>query len=245
MKNLAIIPARSGSKGVQDKNIRLLNGKPLLAYSIMAAVESGQFDVVMVSTDSAKYADIAVSYGAEVPFLRSAKNAGDTASSWDMVEEVLLGYRNMRIRFETFCLLQPTSPLRSAGDIQGAYQLYKDKNASAVVSVCPLDYPLTWCGSLEEGLSLDGFINRAVAGQRQKQKQYYRLNGAIYIVNTDAFEKDRFLYREGSYAYIMPPERSLDIDSENDMKLAKIAIGGGYSDLFIIITSTPSKRRCA
>ena len=94
MKNLAIIPARSGSKGLKDKNIRLLNAKPLLAYSIEAALEAQLFDTVMVSTDSEKYADIARQYDAKVPFLRSENNSSDTASSWDMVEEVLKTYEN-------------------------------------------------------------------------------------------------------------------------------------------------------
>ena len=119
MKNIAIIPARSGSKGVRDKNIRNLCGKPLMAYTIEAALESGEFDEVMVSTDSEHYAEIARKYGASVPFLRSAKTASDSASSWDMVDEVLNCYAMLGKSFDTFCLLQPTSPLRDKKDIQG------------------------------------------------------------------------------------------------------------------------------
>ena len=108
MRNLAIIPARSGSKGLPDKNIKELNGKPLMAYSIEAANESGCFTEVMVSTDSEKYAQIAREYGAHVPFLRSAATSSDQANSWDMVEEVLAEYAKRGEYFDSFCLLQPT-----------------------------------------------------------------------------------------------------------------------------------------
>ena len=122
MKNIAIIPARSGSKGLKDKNIRNLNGRPLLAWTIEAAVRSGEFDEIMVSTDSEAYAEIARRYGADVPFLRSPATATDTASSWDTVAEVLENCRERGSTFDTFCLLQPTSPLRNAEDIRNAYR---------------------------------------------------------------------------------------------------------------------------
>ena len=105
MKNIAIITARSGSKGLKDKNIRLLAGKPLMAYSIDAALESGLFETVMVSTDSEEYARIARDCGAEVPFLRSEETASDRASSWSVVDEVLCSYEKSRKSFDTFCLL--------------------------------------------------------------------------------------------------------------------------------------------
>ena len=105
MRNIAIIPARSGSKGLPDKNIKLLQGKPLLAYTIEAAIKSGCFTEVMVSTDSEKYAEIAWEYGAKVPFLRSKVMSSDTASSWDMVEEVLDNYKQLNQEFDSFCLL--------------------------------------------------------------------------------------------------------------------------------------------
>ncbi|MBO6246248.1 MAG: acylneuraminate cytidylyltransferase family protein, partial [Anaerovibrio sp.] len=131
VKNIAIIPARSGSKGLKDKNIKLMNGKPLLAYSIEAAKESGMFDEIMVSTDSPKYADIAIQYGAGVPFLRSAENSSDTAGSWDMVLEVLNNYQKIGREFDTVCLLQPTSPLRLAKDISDAYKDFKENDVDA------------------------------------------------------------------------------------------------------------------
>ena len=133
MKNIAIIPARSGSKGLVDKNIKELQGKPLIAYSIEAALQSGFFDEVMVSTDSDVYAYIAKEWGAQVPFLRSAEMASDSAGSWDTVREVLDRYKALGKEFDTVCLLQPTSPLRTQEDIRNAYQIYQNKNAKAVI----------------------------------------------------------------------------------------------------------------
>ncbi|WP_026523432.1 acylneuraminate cytidylyltransferase family protein [Butyrivibrio sp. MB2005] len=224
MKNIAIIPARSGSKGLPDKNIRELCGKPLIAYSIEAANKSGLFDEVFVSTDSEKYADIAKNCGASVPFLRSDKNAMDSSSSWDVVEEVLEKFETMGKEFETFCLLQPTSPLRNSDDIIRAYETYKKKDANAVVSVCELEHPLSWCGQLSEDLSMDGFISQDSMNQRQKQAVTYRLNGAIYLVNIKSFREERFLYRKGCYACIMDKRNSVDIDTIFDFKYAEFLL---------------------
>lgn len=222
MKNIAIIPARSGSKGVKDKNIRSLNGKPLMAYTIEAAIECEEFDEVMVSTDSEKYAEIAVDHGAKVPFLRSYINSKDNASSWDMVDEVLRKYSERGYDFDTFCLLQPTSPLRTSKDIREAYSIYRDKADFAVVSVCEAEHSPLWCGHLPPDNALDGFIKRDSTLQRQSGEKFYRLNGAIYIADIRKFSADKYLYSKGSYAYIMPQSRSIDIDTEIDFRLAEI-----------------------
>lgn len=222
MKNIAIIPARSGSKGLKDKNIKEFCGKPLIAHTIEVAIRSKQFKEVMVSTDSEKYANIARRYGANVPFYRSETTSSDIASSWDMIDEVLRGYKQIGKNFDTFCLLQPTSPLRTFEDIIEAYNLYKEKASFAVISVCEAEHSPLWCGNLPESREFVGFINYENMNQRQATRKFYRLNGAIYIVNIDRFKYDRFLYQEGSYAYIMPQNRSIDIDTAIDFKLAEI-----------------------
>ena len=222
MNNIAIIPARSGSKGLKDKNIKMLNGKPLLSYTIEAAVKSGQFEEVMVSTDSEEYAKIAKKYGASVPFLRSLDLSTDAASSWDVVEEVLEAYKSNGREFDTVCLLQPTSPLRDSNDIISAYARYEEKDAIAIVSVCEMEHSPQWSNTLNEEQELNGFIKRNNAIQRQAIEKYYRLNGAIYIVKTEEFCNDRFLYREGCYAYIMEQTKSVDIDTELDFKIAEV-----------------------
>ena len=221
MKNIAIITARSGSKGIRDKNIKLLGNKPLLAYTIEAALNSKMFEKVMVSTDSEKYAEISRSWGASVPFLRSEENAKDTASSWDTVSEVLHRYSEKGEEFDTFCLLQPTSPFRTGEDIKKAYSLYLKKRANAIVSVCEVEHSLQWCNKLDDTYSLDGFVGRDDIRQRQILDKYYRINGAIYISHVKTFEKDPFIYRDGAYAYIMSSTRSIDIDTELDFIYAE------------------------
>ena len=221
MKNIAIIPARSGSKGLPDKNIKELCGKPLIAYTIEAAINSGEFDTVMVSTDSPVYAEIATVYGAEIPFLRSDASSGDSASSWAVVEEVLGKYKELGRTFDTFCLLQPTSPLRTAEDIKGAYDLYREKAEFAIVSVCEAEHSPLWCGQLPESREFVDFINPESIKQRQATERYYRLNGAVYIVNIRKFGREKFLYKKGSYAYIMDQMRSVDIDTVLDFEIAE------------------------
>ena len=229
MKNIAIIPARCGSKGLKDKNIKELCGKPLIAYSIEAAIHSKEFDEIMVSTDSPKYAKIAQEYGANVPFLRSEETSNDTASSWAMVEEVLNNYKTRGISYDTFCLLQPTSPLRTSKDIIAAYDIYRQKAKNAVVSVCEAEHSPLWCGHLPENHEFIGFVNIDAMKQRQATEKYYRLNGAIYIVNISQFQKDMYLYKEGSFAYIMEQKNSIDIDNELDFDIAEMLMKASLS----------------
>ncbi len=225
MRKIAIIPARSGSKGLVDKNIKLLNGKPLMSYSIEAAIKSGIFDEVMVSTDSEKYAEIAVKCGANVPFLRSLKTSSDTATSWDMVAEVLGKYKDLKQQFDVITLLQPTSPLRNASDIIHAYQIFQQKEAQAVLSVCEMEHTPLWSNVLPEDGSLADFINveKIGKGGRQTLDKYYRLNGAIYMLRTDG-NPTKIMFQKGSYAYVMPQNRSVDIDSELDFMYAEMLL---------------------
>ena len=228
MKNIAIIPARSGSKGLPDKNIKMLSGKPLIAWSIEAAISSGVYDEVMVSTDSEKYADIARSFGAKVPFLRSAEASSDTSSSWDAVREVILKYQELGQNFDTFTLLQPTSPHRSADDIKGSFAQMMNKNCRTIVSVCETeDSPYT-CNTLPESMSMqDFFIEEYKNTRRQDLPKCYRLNGAIYLSKVDDFLKDGDIYASDCYAYIMDGQRSVDIDTDLDFKIAQLLIEEG------------------
>ncbi len=220
MGNLAIIPARSGSKGLPDKNIKELCGKPLIAYSIEAALNSGCFDTVMVSTDSEKYAEIAKMYGAEVPFLRSKETASDTASSWDTVKEVLENYKKLNREFDRFMLLQPTSPLRTAEDITKAFSVFEERKANAVVSVCETDHSPLICGNLPEDLSMQMFFKDDVFKKRRQDiPTYYRINGAGYLLSTDFFLKNGMSYSDRCFAHIMDTSHSVDIDTELDFRV--------------------------
>lgn len=222
MTSIAIIPARSGSKGLPDKNIKLLHDKPLLAYSIEAAEKSGLFDCIHVSTDSERYEQIAREYGADVPFLRNEELSGDTAGSWDVVRWVLRQYAARGQRFDMVTLLQPTSPLREAEDIRQAYRTFQEKSADAVVAVCEMDHSPLWSNTLPEDGSMDGFLDQVADAGRQQLPTYYRINGAIYMLRTALLaEGAPGLYREGTYAYVMPKERSVDIDDALDFAIAE------------------------
>lgn len=224
MKSIAIIPARSGSKGLKDKNIRLLSGKPLIWYSIQAANASECFDEVMVSTDSEMYAEIARECGAAVPFLRSEAMSTDKASSWDTVQEVLDNYKDLGKEFDVVMLLQPTSPLRTSDDIKEAFSILKEKNADSVVGVCEMEHSPLWSNVLPESGCLDSFIRLEVKNAgRQSLPTYYRINGAIYLTKiTENLGTN--LYSDTGYAYVMPREKSIDIDTELDFKMAEILL---------------------
>ncbi len=225
MKNIAIIPARQGSKGIADKNIKLLGGKPLLQYSVEAAVKANVFDEIFVSTDSKEYAQIAENAGASVPFLRSPALAKDTSSTWDAAREAILKYREMGREFDTVAILQPTSPMREAADILRGYDKLKEKNANLVAAVCEADHPPVWANMLPQDDSLENFISRQYAGKpRQQLPAYYRINGALYIVKTDYLMHHDNTYGEGSYAVVMSKENSIDIDDIFDFMLAETVI---------------------
>lgn len=222
MKNLAVIPARSGSKGLKDKNIKELNGKSLLAYSIEAARQSELFDVVHVSTDSKIYAEIAKKYGADVPFLRSEEFASDTASTWEAMKFVLQQYEKQGEIFDTITVLQPTSPLRTDKDILGAFQFFQIKKANMISSVCEMEHSPLWSNTLPENLSMKDFEDESIAFlPRQNLPIYYRENGAIYILKVSHLFLEENIYKNKCYAYIMEKEHSIDIDTELDFMIAQ------------------------
>ena len=221
MNNIAIITARSGSKGLKDKNIKPLHNKPLIYYSINAAIESKMFSHVMVSTDSERYAEIARECGAEVPFLRSSQMSSDTAGSWDVVKEVLGGYTE---RFDTVCLLQPTSPLRTTEDIINGYKEFMEKDADAVTGVCEMDHSPLWSMTLDDTLSLTEFRRGLTDAPRQKLPTYYRINGALYIRKIN-YNGGINILDTNEYAFIMDRGRSVDIDNIDDFNYAEFLMG--------------------
>ncbi|MEY8390530.1 acylneuraminate cytidylyltransferase family protein [Lachnospiraceae bacterium 45-W7] len=231
MKTIAIIPARSGSKGLKNKNIIDVCGRPLIDYTIKAALSSACFDTVMVSTDSEEYAHISQACGADVPFLRSEFTASDIAGTWDVVREVLINYQNMGQTFAYVAVLQPTSPLRSAADIKGAYNMLRKEGVSNVVSVTNTAHPVQWCFTLDHTLSLKNYADSPyVAMRRQELEPFYQENGAIYIVNAEKImDKNYNIYKDQCYAFIMPRERSIDIDEEIDLIVLKAMIQSSRS----------------
>ncbi|MTC22284.1 MULTISPECIES: acylneuraminate cytidylyltransferase family protein [unclassified Providencia] len=220
--NIAIIPARAGSKRLPKKNIKLLNGKPLITWTIEAAIKSNIFDRIIVSTDSIEIKEISEASGAEVPFIRSPELSTDIATTNDVITNVIEHLESIGHSIKTITLLQPTSPLRTAKNIQDAFLLKNKKEAKAIVSVCEIEFPYNLCNKLPADHSLNNFILQENNKRTQDQEIYYRLNGAIYIFDRTFVSKLAELYTKGTYAYIMPREESIDIDNMLDFKLAEI-----------------------
>lgn len=219
---LAVIPARGGSKGVRDKNIKELAGKSLIIYTIEAALSANIFEKVIVSTDSSLIADIAEKNGAEIPFVRPCEIAGDFVSSDEVIMHAVEFFEKKGNKFTEVCKLQPTSPLRNGTHIREAYNLFKEKEANFVVSLCECEHSPLWMGKLLKDGLMDDFIrNEIKLSCRQKLPVYYRLNGAIYMAKIDAFKREKSFFGQKGYAYLMQQEDSIDIDSELDFKIAE------------------------
>ena len=221
---IAIIPARGGSKGLPGKNIRELAGKPLIAYTIEAALASTAVSRVIVSTDDKEIAEIAKRYGAEVPFMRPVELATDTANAIDTYN-----YTIDRLEKESgksiseFMVLLPTVPLRLAADIDGAHRIFKNKNAESVVSYTRENHPVSWHKYIDDNGKFEPLFEDNQLLNRQKHRETYYPNGAIYIFSRELIRSGKY-YSSASYAYIMPGERSVDIDTMEDFELAEFYI---------------------
>ena len=222
--NIAIIPARGGSKRLPNKNILPLAGKPLIVWTIETALDSQLFDMVLVSTDSQDIADVSMSAGATVPFLRPAELASDTASTNDVISHMVEWVEAQHGPVTKVTLLQPTSPLRDVDNIKEAMALYDEKQASAVISVCELDHPIQYCNRLPSDRSMNGFIPVTANKRSQDLEPYYRLNGAIYIFARRFVGALSEIYSDGAFAYVMDKNSSVDIDEQLDFLLATLIL---------------------
>lgn len=219
---LAIVTARSGTKRLPGKNVRNICGKPMFVWSVIAGMNCPKIARILVSTDSVDYQRIAIEAGADCPWLRNAALASDDSSSADVVKDVLdrlgeevRGYRGL-------VLLQPTSPLRTAQDISNALELYEARNAPAVVSVSETECPPAWIGRLPADLVIDDFGSAQYRGLRSQDiSNWYRLNGAVYVIGIEAFRREHNFRPQGTLAYVMPRERSVDVDTALDFELAE------------------------
>lgn len=223
---LAVIPARGGSKGLPGKNGREICGRPLIAWSIEQAKHCDDIHRIVVSTDDEQLAKFALEYGAEVPFMRPVELASDTTSTIDVIFHALDWFKEYEnYRPEYILLLQPTSPLRSEKDIEGAMQVLVAKNARAVVSVCESDHHPWWSNTLPANRNMKDFLRPEILNKRRQDlPNFYRLNGAIYLAEIDYLFKYNGFFGPETFAYEMPKERSIDIDSAMDFKLASLFI---------------------
>ncbi|MXV39003.1 acylneuraminate cytidylyltransferase family protein [Flavobacteriaceae bacterium Ap0902] len=221
---LAIIPARGGSKGLPRKNIKLLNGKPLIAYTIEAALAAKYINRVIVNTDNGEIGEIALKFGAEVPFMRSKELASDTAKSIDVLKDAIERLEKSSDKtIEEFVVLQPTSPLRAAQHIDGAIELFQKKKADSVISYCQEEHPIFWHKYLDEEGKFEDIFGKTLLQNRQEIRPSYYANGAIYIFNKNLIYKNTY-YTENSYAYIMDKKSSIDIDTIDDFEYCEYLI---------------------
>lgn len=212
---ISIIPARGGSKGLPGKNILPLCGKPMIAYTIEAAKQSKYIDRVIVSTDDQNIADIALQYGAEVPFLRPDFLASDTAQAVDnYIYTIERLSKEWNTPIEEFVVLQPTSPLRIAEDIDGAIEMFMEKQADSVISYTPEAHPVRWHKYLDENNAFIDIFDTTIANRQDLKTSYYP-NGAVYVFRFSMI-KERKYYTDKSYGFIMPRVRSVDIDYKED-----------------------------
>ena len=226
MKTLAIIPARGGSKGLPGKNILPLNGKPLIAYTIEAARNASSINRIIVSTDDDAIAAVARDSGAEAPFLRPSSLSDDTTSGVDACLHALK-YANNSLDYypELVVYLQPTSPMRSAADIDAAVKLLRDTDADSVVSVKAVTEHPQWMKKMDGEQRISSlFEELEITTARQNLEKSYLLNGAIYLSTTEALLKHRNFYGADTRGYLMPEERSIDIDTLNDFLMAQALI---------------------
>lgn len=216
---LALIPARGGSKRVPRKNIRLLNGIPLIGWTIAAAKQSQYIDEIFISTDDQEILEYAQTLSVWAPELRPAELATDTATSSDVLVYTLQKYA---YDYDLVVLLQPTSPFRNAQHIDEALELFIANQAEELASVTPCEHSPLWTNTLPANQSLNGFIKTENLKRSQELPDFYRFNGAIYIFDIKRFlTKKTISYGENSFAYVMGNEHSLDIDTEYDFKLAE------------------------
>jgi len=218
---LGVIPARGGSKGVPGKNIRLVGGKPLIAWTIEAAKSSKFLDHVVLTSDDPEILAAAQNYNCDAPFVRDSHLAGDTTPTIDVVLDAL----DRCPGYEWVVLLQPTSPLRTTQDIDQAVEHCIAYNAPSCVSVCSAQESPYWMFTLNQDKNLTPLLPNAAVTRRQDLPSVYTLNGAIYVAMTEWLRQQRTFLTPDTVAYVMPVERSLDIDTESDFLQLKFLLG--------------------
>ena len=222
---LAIIPARGGSKGIPKKNIKRLAGKPLIVWTIEEAKKSKYLDRIVLSSDDEEIIKIAQKNGCEAPFVRPAELAKDNSKSIDAILHALNWFEDNNDSYDIIILLQPTSPLRAAKDIDSSIELLFSKKADSIVSVSKMEHNPLWSNTLPLNGRMDKFLNKKIINiNRQKLPDYYRLNGAIFIARIDFVKKNLSFFGRNTFAYIMPVERSIDIDSPLDLKFCEFIL---------------------
>ncbi len=220
MKTIAIITARGGSKRIPRKNIKEFAGEPIIAYPIRAAKESGLFDEIMVSTDSEEIADIARSYGAGVPFMRSSENADDVSTTADVISEVIACYGKEGAEFDVICCLYPTSPFITGDLLREAFGRLEESGAAAVLPVVAYSHPVQRALVIRDNeLSYKWPENRNA--RTQDLEKCYHDAGQFYFVRTEAFLREKTMVPEGTAPFVLEEKLVQDIDTVEDWEIAE------------------------
>jgi len=223
MKNnsIAIIPARGGSKRIPKKNIKLFNGKPIIQYSIEAAIESGCFKEVMVSTDDEKIAQISRSCGAKVPFFRSKRNSDDHSGLAEVLEEVILEYKKREQEFDLICCILPTAPFISADQIQEALKLLKRSKADTVMPMVSFGYPVQRALRIKSGLVSMLYPENYNIRSQDLEKAYHDA-GLFYWIRTEALFQKMRIFTDNTAGLLVPRFHAQDIDTIEDWEIAEM-----------------------
>jgi len=220
--NIAIIPARGGSKRIPKKNIKNFLGKPIIAYSIETALKSGLFDEVMVSTDDTEIAEIAKKYGAKVPFMRSKENADDFATTADVLKEVLQNYKQFQQRnFDYACCIYPTAPFVSTELLQKSFDLLKEKNFDTAFPVMAYAYPIQRALKINQD-KMQLFQPEHLNTRSQDLEKAYHDAGQFYWFQVDKFQKFGKLWTDNTGVIVIKESQAQDIDTLEDWQLAEI-----------------------
>lgn len=225
MRILGLTPARGGSKGIPGKNIKIINGKPLIAHTIEQAMSSGVLDTFAVSTDDEKIAETARRYGAEVPFIRPADLATDKAPTLGVIQHALEFYRHQGKEFDAVCLLQATSPMRTAEDIRAAIAAFEAAGSESLISVIPVphEYNPHWT-FVQDKNSKNLKIatgEKEIITRRQELPQAYIRNGAVYITSVPTLLEKNSLYGSSIAYYEMSADKHVNLDTLADWKRAE------------------------
>jgi pseudaminic acid cytidylyltransferase len=221
LKRIAIIPARGGSKRIPNKNIKFFFGKPIIAYSIEAAIVSGLYDEVMVSTDSESIREVALQYGAKVPFIRSADNSNDFATTVDVILEVLAWYRANNIDFIEATCIYACAPFTNADLLKESFQLLQ-KGCDCVFPVIPYSHPIQRAVEVSEAGKIIPFFNEDNSARTQDFKKAFHDAGMFYTFNVSKLLVNKSLRSEDTLAIEIDEFRAHDIDNESDWKLAEL-----------------------
>jgi len=218
-KNLCIIPARSGSKRIQKKNIKLFFGKPIITYSIEAAIKSNLFDEIIVSTDDNEIAEIAIQSGAKVPFFRSSENSDDNATTADVIVEVI---NQLKVYYENICCLYPTAPLVLKSSLIDAYNLFMSKNYDSVFPISKFSHPINRALTINNQDKVEMIWPKNQSKRSQDLPTAYYDSGQFYWIDSHKILKTNKLYTENSGYILLKTNQVQDIDNEEDWQIAEL-----------------------